>query len=95
MLRESAVMVEPDDSAGAAPLQHGGDLADAPQRVVRPVAGGPDDHRDRRGTAGSAPGDPLRDIEHGGDPGLVVGEIDDHHALPDAEQVQPTRGVLG
>src|SRR4029078_553632 len=29
MLRESAVMVEPDDSAGAAPLQHGGDLADA------------------------------------------------------------------
>ena len=72
-----------------------GDPADAPERVVRPVAGGPDDHRDRGRPTGSAPGDPLGDVEHRRDAGLVVGEVDDDHLRPQAEQVQPARRLGG
>ena len=45
----------------------GGDPADPAQRVVGPVAGGPDDRGDRRRPAGRPAGDPLGDVEDGPD----------------------------
>ena len=63
----------------------GGDPADPAQRVVGPVAGGPDDRGDRRRPAGGTRGDPLGDVEDGPDARLVVGEVDDHDLGPDAD----------
>ena len=71
-----------------------GDPADAPQRVVRPIARGPDDRGHRRRPARGAAGDPLGDVEDRVDPGLVVGEVDDHDPRPEPEQVQPARRAL-
>ncbi len=57
-----------------------GDPADAPQGVVRPVAGGADDDAQRsRDPARLTPvaGEALGDVEHRAHAGLVVGEVDD------------------
>ena len=69
----------------------GGDPADPAQRVVRPITGGADDHRDRGGPAGRTAGDPLGDVQDGRDAGLVVGEVHDDDLGAQPEQVQPSR----
>ena len=79
------------------PVHPLGDLApDAAERVVRPVAGEPDDRADR-GAPAVRPvrsGDGLDDVEEHGDARLVVGEVDDDHAPVVAEDVQPAARVL-
>src|SRR6476646_1229164 len=71
------------------------DPSDAPKCVVGSVAGRADDRGDGGGTPGSTRGDALGDIEDRSDPRLVVGEVDDDHALADPEQVEAARGSLG
>ena len=45
--------------------------------------------------AGRASGDPLGHVEHGRDPGLVVGEVDDDDPGAEAVQVEPAGRALG
>ena len=73
----------------------GRDPADAPERVVGPVAGGPDDRGDRRRPTGRARGDALGDVEDGGHARLVVGEVDDDDPAAEAVQVEPARRPFG
>ena len=73
----------------------GGDPADATERVVGPVAGGPDDRGDRRRPTGRARRDALGDVEDGGHARLVVGEVDDDDPVAEAVQVEPARRPFG
>ena len=73
-----------------------GDLpADATQRVVRTIAGEPDDPADRRRSAGASdrPRDRVHDIEQHRDARFVVGEVDDDDPMVVAEDVEPARGT--
>ena len=72
-----------------------GDPADAAEGVVGPIAGGADDHGDRRGPSRGPRRDALGDIEDGGDPCLVVGEVDDDHPRAEAVEVEAARRALG
>ena len=71
-----------------------GDPADSAERVVRPIARRSDDRGHRCGPTGCPAGDPLRNVQHGVDPGLVVGEVDDHDAAAEPEQVEPAGRAL-
>ena len=73
----------------------GGDAGDAAQGVVGAVAGRADDDRDRRRAAGSTGRDALGHVEERVEPGLVVGEVDDHEPVPETEQVEPSRRAFG
>ena len=55
-----------------------GDPPDPPERVVGPIAGRADDHRDRGRPAGGAAGDPLGHVQDRRDAGLVVSEVNNH-----------------
>ena len=68
-----------------------GDPADPAECVVRPISGGADDRGHGRRSPGGAGRDPLGDVEDRGHARLVVGEVDDHDAGPEPEQVEPAR----
>jgi hypothetical protein len=73
----------------------GRDPPDAAQRVVGPVARGPDDRGDRRRPPGCAAGKARGDLEDRRGTGLVVGEVHDHDARAEPVQVEPPRRELG